>query len=312
MMTDTDVETTRSETPNIIKLPLQMMEPALFRGSPDHPHYHSSRNNNNRRGGGGGSGGGGGGGNTSNTNSSWLENPDRDSRDSRSSMGLGSEPGVQLDDLRSQQQQQQQHHRSTSKHASKQSTPPLQSPVTIIGSVQQSVGDEESRPGSRGSHESEWNSTHPCFPHRNPYVPVDSPLYESTRVIRIARDFMVFGDLAPAYSNVFPDILEPHVTEDQFRVVVARVNEHLQEAFDPWNMWNWIDAVVGLLTLWLIEELVSTHCKRVLKRVEIYLEERNRELEEGGQKAVFVPLRRTGYMNVSCNPITGVICANLW
>lgn len=110
---------------------------------------------------------------------------------------------------------------------------------------------------------------------------------------------MVFGDLAPAYSNVFPDILEPHVTEDQFRVVVAHVNEGLYEAFDPWNMWNWLDAVVGLLTLWLVEELVSTHCKRVLRRVEIYLEERNRELEEGGQKAVFVPLRRTGYMNVS-------------
>lgn len=110
---------------------------------------------------------------------------------------------------------------------------------------------------------------------------------------------MVFGDLAPAYSNVFPDILEPHVTEDQFRVVVAHVNEGLHEAFDPWNVWNWLDAVVGLLTLWLVEELVSTHCKRVLRRVEIYLEERNRELEEGGQKAVFVPLRRTGYMNVS-------------
>lgn len=281
MMTDTDVETTRSETPNIIRLPMQMMEPALmFRGSPD-PHHHQQQHHRAQR----------RNGNTSNTNSSWLENPDRDSRDSRSSMGLNSDPGVQLDDLRN--------HR-TSKQVSKQSqpTPPLQSPITITSGILQSVGDEESRPGSRGSHESEWNSTHPCFPHRNPYVPIGSSLYESTRVIRIARDFMVYGDLAPAYSNVFPDILEPHVTEDQFRVVIARVNEQLQIAFDPWNMWNWIDAIVGLLTLWLVEELVSTHCKRVLRRVEVYLEERNRELEESGQKAVFVPLRRTGYMNV--------------
>lgn len=224
-----------------------MMEPALF-------------HNDHRRG-------------TSNTNRSWLENPDRDSR---SSMGLNSELGVQLDDLRS-------------KHVSKSSA---QSPL-------QPIGDEESRPASRGSRESEWNSTHPCFPHRNPYVPVDSPLYESTRVIRIARDFMEYGDLAPAYSNVFPDILEPHVTEDQFRKVIAKVNEELKEAFDPWNKWNWVDAILGLLTLWLAEEVVDTHCKRVLRRVEDYLQDRNKELEESGQKAVFVPLRRTGYMNVS-------------
>lgn len=130
-------------------------------------------------------------------------------------------------------------------------------------------------------------------------------------MIRIARDFMVFGDLAPAYSNVFPDILEPHVTEDQFRVVVAHVNEGLHEAFDPWNVWNWVDAVVGLLTLWLIEELVSTHCKRVLRRVEIYLEERNRELEASGQKAMFVPLRRTGYMNVSAAAAIVLFCTVL-
>lgn len=109
---------------------------------------------------------------------------------------------------------------------------------------------------------------------------------------------MEHGDLAPAYSNVFPDILEPHVTEDQFRMVVSRVNALLQEAFDPWNMWNWVDAIVGLLTLWLLEEVAGTHVKRVLKDVESYLEGMNRELADAGQKAKFVPLRRSGYMNV--------------
>lgn len=164
------------------------------------------------------------------------------------------------------------------------------------------LGDEESRPGSR---DSEWNHTHPCFPHRNPYVPLDSALYRTTRIIRISRDYMVYGDLAPAYSNVFPDILEPHVTEEQFRDVVARVNEEMRRAFDPWNVWNWVDALVGLVTLWLWEEVVDSHCKRVLRGVEAYLEGWNRDLERAGQKAVFIPLRRTGYMNVSLSPRFG-------
>lgn len=121
---------------------------------------------------------------------------------------------------------------------------------------------------------------------------------------------MVAGDLAPAYSNIFPEILEPHVSEEQFRGVVARVNGELREAYDPWNWWNWMDAVLGLLTLWMWEEVVETHCKRVLRRVEGFLEERNREMEKGGQMAVFVPLRRTGYLNVSFFffPVGFVVC----
>ncbi|KAH8148084.1 uncharacterized protein LAJ45_07848 [Morchella importuna] len=187
---------------------------------------------------------------------------------------LGDPDDVPLDDLRTPKH----HHRAqvlVPQQASQVtiSTPGLPPPnATTLPAV----GDEESRPGSR---DSEWNSTHPCYPHRNPYVPLDSALYRTTRIIRISRDFMVYGDLAPAYSNVFPDILEPHVTEEQFRVVVARVNEEMRRAFDPWSVWNWsLQARVA--------------------GVEAYLEGWNRELERLGQRAVFIPLRRTGYMNL--------------
>jgi hypothetical protein len=113
---------------------------------------------------------------------------------------------------------------------------------------------------------------------------------------------MVSGDLSPAYSNTFPDILEPHVTEEQFRMVIARVNEDLGEAFDPWNLRNWLDAIFGLLTLWILEDFIDTYIKRRLRKVEAFLQEQNVELEKAGSRAVFVPLRRTGYMNVRAPP----------
>ncbi|PWW78076.1 hypothetical protein C7212DRAFT_278183 [Tuber magnatum] len=160
------------------------------------------------------------------------------------------------------------------------------------------IGDEESRPQTPVSVTSEWNGSHPCFPHRNPYVPTNSPLYESTRIIRIQRDFMINGDLSPAYSNTFPDILEPYVSEERFRTVIARVNRELAVAFDPWNLWNWLDAMLGLFTLWVLEDIVDTYIKRKLRVVEAFLQQQNEELEKAGSQAVFVPLRRTGYMNL--------------
>ncbi|PUU75465.1 Golgin subfamily A member 7/ERF4 family-domain-containing protein [Tuber borchii] len=168
------------------------------------------------------------------------------------------------------------------------------------------IGDEESRPQTPSSVTNEWNDSHPCFPHRNPYVPTNSPLYESTRIIRIQRDFMISGDLSPAYSNTFPDILEPYVSEERFRMVIAHVNKELDKAFDPWNLWNWLDAMSGLLTLWVLEDIIDTYIKRKLRAVEAFLQQQNEELEKAGSQAVFVPLRRTGYMNLDIqipNPI---------
>ncbi|RPB05605.1 hypothetical protein L873DRAFT_520757 [Choiromyces venosus 120613-1] len=273
-ITDTDADTSRSATPNI-KLPLQKMEPAVVRQS----------------GGGVGAllGEGLRRGTTSNTNRSWLGDPDRDSRDS---IELEVERGVKLDDMRNyraRHQALQQGHQQEG--GIPRSVPNRQSGLPAIG-------DEESRPQTATSVTSEWNASHPCFPHRNPYVPTNSPLFESTRVIRIQRDFMINGDLSPAYSNTFPDILEPYVSEERFRMVIARVNEDLDKAFNPWNMWNWLDAMIGLFTLWVLEDIIDTYIKRKLRVVEAFLQQQNEELEKAGSQAVFVPLRRTGYMNL--------------
>ncbi|EEH23277.2 hypothetical protein PABG_05488 [Paracoccidioides brasiliensis Pb03] len=40
-----------------------------------------------------------------------------------------------------------------------------------------------------------WGPSHPCFPHMNPHVPITSPEYQNTRIIRIRRDWMGLGEI---------------------------------------------------------------------------------------------------------------------
>ncbi|KAH7360817.1 Golgin subfamily A member 7/ERF4 family-domain-containing protein [Rhexocercosporidium sp. MPI-PUGE-AT-0058] len=150
----------------------------------------------------------------------------------------------------------------------------------------------------------EWGPQHPCFPHMNPHVPLSSPLYQTTRIIRIRRDWMIEGDLAPTFSNLYPEILDPAgVSEQEFRTLVERVNNELIPAFSPWNIRNLVDGFLGLLTGWVWDDMGFTAVKSRLNNVERYLEEWNREMEGRGKEGPgsaprIVPLRRTGYMNL--------------
>ena len=110
---------------------------------------------------------------------------------------------------------------------------------------------------------------------------------------------MFSGDLSPAFTNVYPEILEPYIPEELFREVVGRVNEGLRDAFDPWNMVNWADALAGVVTGFVWEEVAGTRVKRKVEEVEGYLREVNRRLEGRGEGVRFVELRRCGYLNVS-------------
>jgi len=115
---------------------------------------------------------------------------------------------------------------------------------------------------------------------------------------------MIEGDLAPTFSNLYPEILDPAgVSEADFRTLVEKVNSELIPAFNPWGVRNVIDALLGLVTGWIWDDLGFTAVKSRLIRVEKYLEDWNREMEsrskEGpGSAPKIVPLRRTGYMNV--------------
>lgn len=149
----------------------------------------------------------------------------------------------------------------------------------------------------------EWGPNHPCYPHLNPHVPLNSPLYQSTRIIRVRRDWLQNGDLAPMFSNLYPEILEPAgLSEQEFRKLISKLNEELVPAFNPFGWRNIIDSLLGLLTGWVWDDFGATGIKRRLQHVEAWLEEWNRGMEKGmaeGEAVRVVPLRRTGYMNVS-------------
>ncbi|KAK4197441.1 Golgin subfamily A member 7/ERF4 family-domain-containing protein [Triangularia verruculosa] len=176
-----------------------------------------------------------------------------------------------------------------------------------ISSDSSIMGDPD-EPADNGE---EWGPQHPCYPHLNPHVPIDSPEYTTTRIIRIRRDWLLEGDLAPTFSNLYPDILDPAgVSEQEFRRVIEKLNSELVPAFSAYNWRNILDGVLGLATGWLWDDFGFTGVKARLKGVERWIEEWNREMEEtvranhadGGEAVVIppriVPLRRTGYMSL--------------
>ena len=154
----------------------------------------------------------------------------------------------------------------------------------------------------------EWGPQHPCFPHLNPHVPLNSPEYAQTRIIRIRRDWLIEGDLAPTFSNLYPEILDPAgVSEQEFRRVIEKLNRELVPIFSPYSWRNVLDAVLGLLTGWVWDDLGFTNAKVRLRDLEGWIEQWNAEMEKaaggsdetGGVLAPkIVPLRRTGYMSV--------------
>lgn len=167
-------------------------------------------------------------------------------------------------------------------------------------------GDEAGADNDDANSEYAWGPKHPCYPHTNPHVPVDSPLYHSTRIIRISRDWMQAGDLAPTFQNLYPEVLDPLISEDEFRSLIKHINDELVNAFDPLTWRAWVDAAMGVATLWLWEDLGCTKVKAKLRGVEKWIERWNREYGER-EGVRIIPLRRTGYLSVRASPMTHYI-----
>ena len=129
----------------------------------------------------------------------------------------------------------------------------------------------------------------------NPHVPIDSAEYASTRIIRIRRDWMIKGDVAPTFSNLYPEILDPLLPEQEFRAVIAKINQEVTSAFDPFNLRNWVDNMLGVLTGWIWDDLGFTGVKSRLSSLENWILSWNRSV--GAPEGVKIwALRSTGYM----------------
>ncbi|KAJ6446521.1 golgin subfamily A member 7/ERF4 [Purpureocillium lavendulum] len=151
----------------------------------------------------------------------------------------------------------------------------------------------------------EWGPQHPCYPHLNPHVPMDSAEYATTRIIRIRRDWLLQGDLAPTFSNLYPEILDPAgISEQEFRRVIEKLNGELIPIFDPYSLRNVMDSFFGLVTGWLWDDFGLTGIKARLNSLEKWIDRWNAEMaktlssEDGVIPPKIIPLRRTGYMTL--------------
>ncbi|KAF2028974.1 hypothetical protein EK21DRAFT_68566, partial [Setomelanomma holmii] len=170
--------------------------------------------------------------------------------------------------------------------------------VSLPGSRRTSMHSGRSAQGD-GDEQSEfpWGPSHPCFPHPNPHVPLTSELYDSTRIIRIKRDWMNRGDLAPTFANLYPEILDGLISEDDFRILIQKINDALIDAFDPFTLRAWFDAVMGVATFWLWEDAGFTGVKKKLKDLENWIDDWTRTAGDK-QLVRIIPLRRTGYLTL--------------
>jgi hypothetical protein len=108
---------------------------------------------------------------------------------------------------------------------------------------------------------------------------------------------MIVGDLAPTFSNIYPEILDPLMAESEFRYVIQHINTTLVQAYDPYSAWNWLDGILGLMTGWFWEDFRPGGIKGRLKGLEKWIQDWNHTV--GSRDGVkIIPLRRTGYLSL--------------
>lgn len=173
-------------------------------------------------------------------------------------------------------------------------------------SAQDRTSQDSARSGASGSDgdgdgeddEYAWGPSHPCFPHPNPHCAPASAESKTTRVIRVRRDWLQAGDLYPQYANLYPEILDPFVSDDDFRFLVSNINARVKTAFDPYSTRAWIDAMMGFVTGFVWDDLGLTGSKRGVKGLEAFVEQWNREQGKQGRGVVLIQPRRTGFMTL--------------
>ncbi|KAF2768425.1 hypothetical protein EJ03DRAFT_248600, partial [Teratosphaeria nubilosa] len=143
-----------------------------------------------------------------------------------------------------------------------------------------------------------WGPQHPCFPHPNPHCSPDSEEARNTRVIRVKRDWLVSGDLYPQYANLYPEILDPLVTDSEFRYLISNINSRCKSMFSPFTTRAWVDSILGALTGYAWDDLGLTGPKREEKALERFLEGWNEERAAKLKDVRVVQLRRTGFMTL--------------
>jgi hypothetical protein len=131
---------------------------------------------------------------------------------------------------------------------------------------------------------------------------------------------MTCGDLYPQFSDIYPEIMAPWITETEYRSLLSSINAACERNYSPTGWHAWTDAILGLLTGWLWEDFGLDRGTSGIKEIERIIEQwnenvRQRRSAEGilGDKAAeeglekfdeqnelvgCVSLRRTAFMSL--------------
>ena len=77
------------------------------------------------------------------------------------------------------------------------------------------------------------------------------------------------GDLAPTFTHIYPEILEPYISKDDFWEIIQKINDTLEQAFNPLGFRAWLDAFMGVATFWLWDDAGLTKVKKDLANLNI-------------------------------------------
>ncbi|KAF2159884.1 hypothetical protein M409DRAFT_70769 [Zasmidium cellare ATCC 36951] len=143
-----------------------------------------------------------------------------------------------------------------------------------------------------------WGPSHPCHPHPNPHCSPNGAEHAATRVIRVKRDWLVAGDLYPQYANLYPEILDPLVSDGEFRDLIASINAILHRMLSPYTTRAWIDSLLGAATGYVWDDLGLTGAKSGEKELEMFINKWNQDKERSGEEVKLIQLRRTGFMSL--------------
>lgn len=167
----------------------------------------------------------------------------------------------------------------------------LASADVLAGQGDEPEPDEEEQ-------DAKWDASHPCYPHPNPYVPLNSPEYSTTRIIRIKRTWLTAGDLYPVLDVLYPEILDTHIDYTDFRSTVEQLNFMLKRTFDPSSQRSILDALAGFFTGWIWDDLGKTAVKAGSTEIESWIDGWNAQKRSQGSNVRLISLRKSGYMSL--------------
>lgn len=116
-----------------------------------------------------------------------------------------------------------------------------------------------------------------------------------TRTIKVQRDWLATSDTYPAYANLYPEILDPAVSESDFRFLISNINSQIEQAFNPFTLRALFDSMMGLFTGFIWDDFGLSGSKTGQKSLERFVDNWNAQKAREGLDVKLVQPRKTGF-----------------